>query len=117
MNFNFPFLDKLLKIVPDKPLLQTRYIYYLSLMVFCGLIFYAGSIWYSVFTAFRFQILFQGIFMLAIALLSLFGVKQTRNAYLMVKQLSGTTNEIKETAIQKVESVEEMMDGFEKKEK
>lgn len=107
-GFQIPFMEKLTKLVPDEPKLQSQYVYYLTTIVFCGLLGFAVSAWIVVFTHFDWRTLFQAIFMSAISMLSLFGVKQTRANYLMIKQIySSGKPELK------VESEEEMLKGFE----
>ena len=82
------FVDKLLKIVPENPLAQTSYLYYLSTIVFFGLFGFSIATWVQLFNHFDWTTLFRGVFMTAISLLSLFGVKQTRATYIMVRQMT-----------------------------
>ena len=104
-----PFVTKMMSYIPDDPLTQSLYMYILTSFVFLGLLGYAVAAWWQVWVVFSFKSLFSGIFMLAIALISLFGLKQTRNSYIMTKRIYASPQ--KEL---KVESVKEMMDGFKK---
>lgn len=81
------FVDKMMKLIPDDPLVQAQYMYFLTLFVFVGLLGYALTAWFYVVTAFSFKQFFSGIFMTAISLISLFGLKQTRNSYKLMKMM------------------------------
>lgn len=103
------FIDKLLSIIPEDPLTQTQYLYYLTVIVFFGLIGFAVATWYEVFVHFSFTTFFRGIFMTAIAFLSLFGVKQTRQAYTVTKSMMSA---VKKEEPDEIESVDEMIKEF-----
>ena len=98
-----PFFKHLTKLVPDDPLNQTQYIW----MVFLGLLGYAGMTWYTVVYQFAWSTFFQAVFMTAIAMLSLAGLKQTGNAYYMMKEMMGKPKEEI-----KLEDTQEMLEGF-----
>lgn len=101
------FVDKLMKLIPEDPLSQAQYIYFLTVFVFLGLLGYGVMSWFTFFTTWSFASGFQGVFMTAIALISLFGLKQTRNAYHMMKKVYSN----KDTGVQ-VESVDAMLNQF-----
>ena len=103
------FVDKCMKLIPEDALVQSQYMYYLTLFVFLGLLGYACVSWYNFFVAFSLKAMFSGIFMLAVALMSLFGLKQTRNMYIGTKQLYEMKNkQIDNTSLQ------DMYDSFKK---
>lgn len=104
-----PFIDRCLKIIPDDPLTQSQYMYYLTVVVFLGLAGYAITSWYTFFTTWKMSSFFSGMFMIAIALLSSFGLKQTRSNYLMVKE---AVKQLKIDKEPKIESPEDMLKSF-----
>lgn len=112
---NNKFIDKMLKIVPDNPVYQSQYIYYLTLIIFFGLLGYTIAIFVELFNVFAFRSLFQGIFMAAISLLSLFGLKQSRKNYVLTKSLFNKKENVKPMKEDDIESVEEMLLAFKKK--
>ena len=81
------FVDKVMSFLPDDPLTQTKFIYYLYILIICGLSGYAIVSWYTTFTLFNLKTLFSSVFMTAIALMTILGFKQTRNNYLMMKEM------------------------------
>lgn len=103
------FFDKLFKLVPDDPLIQSRYVYYLTIVIFTGLLGYATVTWYTFFTSFKLNSLFSGLFMSAIALISIFGLKQTRAVYNTTK-IAYANKESNNTPL---ESPDEMLKQFE----
>ena len=100
------WVDKCMKMIPDDPLLQSRYMYYLTVIVFTGLMGFAIATWYSFFTTWGIRNLFSGLFMSAIGLMSLFGLKQTRAIYKATKY--AYQNKPKN----KIESIEDMQRLF-----
>lgn len=104
-----PFIDRCMKLIPDDPVIQAQYMYYLTFVVFIGLIGYAVTSWYVFFTTWKVSSFFSGLFMLAIGLLSSFGLKQTRTNYVMIKQ---AVNQLDTEP--KLESPEEMLKTFKK---
>ena len=106
------FVDKMMKIVPENPVSQAHYIYLLTFVVFFGLLGFSIASWVELFKVFTFTTMFRGLFMTAITVLSLFGLKQTRNVYLTTRKMFGVKGELKEEP--KEESVDEMMEGFKK---
>ena len=103
-----PFVEKCMSYIPDDPLTQAHYMYILTSFVFLGLLGYALSAWWQVIVAFSFKSLFSGVFMLAIAIMSLFGLKQTRNSYIMTKRIyAAPRQELK------IETIDEMKKEFE----
>ena len=109
------FVDKLLKIVPENPISQSQYIYYLSAIIFLGLFGFAITSWVELFRFFSFQTMFRGVFMTAISLMSLYGLKSARNAYHTVRELYKSIpnqDEINTIAKMNVESTEEMLEAF-----
>ena len=103
------FMDTMLKIVPDEPIMQSRYIYYLTAMVFFGLLSFSVATWWAVFTTFSFQTLGQAVFMSAISLLSMVGLKQSRAGFLMTKEM---VNNTKYRDRPTAETAKEMLEGF-----
>jgi len=110
---NNGFVDKMLKIIPQDPLTQAHYMYLLTLIVFVGLTGYAGTAWWDFFTTFSISSFFRGMFMLAIGFMSLFGLKQTRSAYLATKAVYGNVPKGEEPKIE-IETPEEMLKSFTK---
>ena len=104
-------LDKLLRILPDDPVLKAQYMYYLSIIIFIGLLGFSIATWYVVFVKFDFVIMFRGVFMTAISLMSLFSVKALREAFLTLRSVYSNMNNQPKQEI-KLESVDEMMDEF-----
>lgn len=102
------FVNKVMSWIPEDPLTQSKFIYYLTITVFVGLMGYALATWYAVIFYFAWKNLFQGLFMTAIAILSLFGLKQTRKQYYMLKNMYTQQNNIK----LEVESPDKMMGAF-----
>lgn len=104
------FVDKITRMIPEDPVTQTQYIYYLTVFVFFGLLGYAGVSWYTFFTTFKLSSFFSGIFMLAVALISAFGLKQTRTAYQTTKAIySQTPKNVKiEDTIESPDKMKEM---------
>lgn len=98
------FVDKCMSYIPDDPLIQAKYIYFLSAFVFLGLLGYGITAWYNYLSTLMLNYLFSGIFMTAIAFISAFGLKQTRNSYLAILEMKKMTKPI--------ESVEEMQKIF-----
>lgn len=96
------FVDKVMGWIPDDPLIQAQYIYYLTLVVFLGLIGYGLTAWYSFITLFKLSSMFSALFMTAIGLISLFGLKQARNNYYLMKEMVKKSKE-------PIESVETML--------
>jgi hypothetical protein len=81
------FVEKVMKWIPDDALTQSKFIYYLTIVVFLGLIGYGVTAWYNFFFhSFQLSYLFSGLFMTAIGFISLFGLKQTRNSYFALKE-------------------------------
>ena len=74
------FVDWCLKIVPDDPIMQSLYVYCLSVIVFVGLMGFSIASWVQTFTNFAFTTMFRALFMTAISMLSLYGLKQTRTS-------------------------------------
>lgn len=103
------FIDKCLKLVPDHPLKQSQYIYYLSMIIFIGLFGYACVSWYNFATAVRWTSFFSGLFMTAVSFMSLFGVKQTRTTY---KAMKAVYNMPKKDKV--LESPTDMLNQFKK---
>lgn len=81
------FVDKVMKWIPDDPLTQSKFIYYLTCIVFFGLIGYGLNAWYNFFAHGSLSYFFSGCFMIAIGLISFFGLKQTRQSYITLKQI------------------------------
>lgn len=97
-----PFINFCMRKIPDDPHTQSLYVYILTWVVFIGLLGYGVISWYSFFLAGGgLKNLFSALFMTAIGLISLFGLKQTRNQYLIVKQMKENP--------QPIQSFEEMM--------
>ena len=102
------FIDRVMKWIPEDPLTQSKFIYYLTCIVFFGLLGYGVNSWYSFFThSFQLSYLFSGFFMTAISLISLFGLKQTRQSYLTMKAIYSTPKQEV-----KVETIDEMKSEF-----
>ena len=102
-------VDKMLSWIPDDPLTQSQYLYYLSGIIFLGLLVYALTSWYNLFTQFALKTLFAAMFMSAICLMTTFGFKSTRANYLAVKaMMSQKPQDVK------IESVDDMLEGFKK---
>ena len=109
------FVDKMMSWIPQDPLTQSLYMYSLTAIVFLGLMGYAISSWYVFFTSpFSFKPLFSSLFMTAIALISVVGLKQTRDSYHMIKMMYGNKPVEQEL---KLESKEEMLKAFENEKK
>ncbi len=100
-------VNKFLDLFPNDPLTQTKFVYYLTVIIWVGLGGYAVTSWITVFTAFTWGSLFQSIFMSAIALTVTLGLKQSRNTYLMIKATMG-----KNASPPDIESKEEMLEAF-----
>ena len=81
------FVDYCLSLIPDDPYDQALYMYILTGMVFFGLIGYGLTSWYYFFTTMSIKNFFSAIFMTAIGLISSFGLKQTRNQFLVMKEM------------------------------
>ena len=81
------FVDKVMKWIPEDPLTQSKFIYYLTCIVFFGLLGYGINAWYNFFAHSSLSSFFSGCFMVAIAIISLFGLKQTRQSYLVMKKM------------------------------
>lgn len=112
-----PFVDKMMKLIPDHPLTQAHYMYVLTAVTFFGIIGYGLVGWYQFFTSpFNLKILFSALFMTAVGLMTTFGLKATRTAYLTQKviwtQIAKDKAEKKDAQEQKEESVDDMMAGF-----
>lgn len=106
------FVDKMMGWIPQDPRTQSLYMYSLTAIVFIGLLGYAMASWWSLFTnPFSFRILSTCVFMTAIALLSVVGVKQTRDSYHMIKLMYANHK----PEIQ-VESKDAMLNSFNEKE-
>jgi hypothetical protein len=105
------FVDKMMSWIPQDPLTQSAYMYSLTTIVFLGLLGYAGASWWTLFAnPFQAKVLFSSLFMTAIAMISVVGVKQTRDSYHMIKMMYANQQpEIK------LESKEEMEKGFNEK--
>ena len=101
------FVDKLMSIIPQEPIIQSQYMYALTCIVFFGLLGYGLTSWYSFFTLFQIKYLFSGLFMTAIAFISFIGLKQVRDNYLMLKSLYSQPKQE-----DKVESKDEMLEEF-----
>lgn len=102
------FIDKVMKWIPEDPLTQSKFMYYLTCVVFLGLLGYGLNAWYNFFAhSFQLSYLFSGLFMIAIALISSFGLKQTRSNYILVKQMYSMPKQE-----MKVESIGEMKEEF-----
>lgn len=101
------FVDKMLKLIPEDPLTQAHYMYLLTLIVFLGLLGYGAVSWYQFVTTLNVKMLFSGLFMTAVALISAFGLKQTRNNYKMIKQIYSQPKQE-----MKIESVDDMLKAF-----
>ena len=104
------FIDKMLKIIPENPVYQSQYIYYLTIIVFFGLAGFAVATWIGVVTMFTWTALFRGVFMSAISLLSLYGLKQSRASFHTIRAMYGKTQKQE----LKVESLDEMIAEFAK---
>ena len=102
------FVDKMMGWIPQDPLTQSLYMYILTTIVFLGLLGYAIASWWGFFTTpFQFKPLFSSLFMTAIALMSVVGLKQTRDSYHMIKMMySNKQPELK------IESKDEMLKAF-----
>ena len=107
------WIDLLLKIVPKDPVMQSGYIYGLSWIVFIGLLGFSVSTFVEVFRQFSFSLLFRGIFMAAITLLSLAGLRSTKQSYEMTRDMYSGKEEVKQEL--QIESVDEMMKEFTEK--
>jgi len=101
------FIDWCLKIVPEDPVTQTLYMYCLTTIVFVGLTGFSIMSWMETFSSFAFSTMFSALFMTAISLMSLFGLKQTRMAYMINKEMRSQPQQE-----MKVESFDEMIEGF-----
>ena len=106
------FIDKVMSFIPEDPLTQAKFMYYLTCIVFLGLLGYGLTSWYSFFTIFSLKPLFSALFMTAIALMSLLGLKQTRINYIMIRD---AMEQFKKELEPKIESKEEMLKSFKKK--
>lgn len=108
---NNSFIDKCMKLIPEDPLTQSKFIYSLTWVVFLGLLGYGLNAWYNFFAhSFQLSYLFSGLFMVAIALISAAGLKQTRQGYLTMKKIY--SRPVKKQEPIKVESLEEMKSIF-----
>jgi hypothetical protein len=81
--------------------------------VFIGLLGFSVSTFVEVFRQFSFSLLFRGIFMLAITLLSLVGLRSTKQSYEMTRDMYSGNKELKQEL--QIESVDEMMKEFKEK--
>lgn len=104
------WIDLLLRIVPKDPVMQAGYIYGLTWIIFIGLMGFSISTFVEVFRHFSFTLLFRGIFMAAITLLSLTGLKSTKQSYEMTREMYSNKGEVKQEL--QIESVDEMMKEF-----
>ena len=105
------FVDKCVELfIPNDPLRQSQYMYYLSIVVFVGVMGYAISSWFEVFAAFEFTKLFRSIFMTAIALMVTFSLRSAKAAYDMIKKM--TKGQPPHQAPLKLESKEDMLKAF-----
>src|SRR5512135_904718 len=106
------FIDKCMKVIPEDPLTQTHYMYLLTAIVFFGLLGYAASSWWVFAHTLKLTTFFSSLFMTAIAIMSVFGLKQTRTAYLATKMAYGFRPKNVAPVPDKIESVEEMQGMF-----
>lgn len=104
------FVDKMMSWIPQDPLTQSLYMYSLTAIVFFGLMGYAITSWWNLITHFKLSILFSSLFMTAIALISVVGLKQTRDSYHMIKLMYKQQN----VPIQ-VETKDKMLEAFNEK--
>ena len=104
-------LDRFLAIVPDDPLQQAKYMYYLSSIVFIGILGYTVVSWAGLLAVFEPKGLFQSIFMSAICLITLFGLKQARTSYHTTKSYFENMEQQKKEPLP---SVKDMMASFSK---
>lgn len=102
------FVERIMKWIPEDQLTQSKFIYYLTCIVFFGLLGYGLNAWYNFFAHdFQLSSFFSGLFMTAVALISLFGLKQVRQQYYLLKQVYAQPKEEI-----KVESIEDMKKEF-----
>jgi hypothetical protein len=113
MNKN-PIVDKMLSIIPSDPVTQTLYIYTLSWVLFIGLLGYSLATWYGVIMAFNIKSLFSGLFMSAVTLMSLIGLKQARGSYLSIKSFYTKQSEAPQSKEQLEEETKKLMESFKK---
>lgn len=104
------WVDYWMGLIPEDPVTQTKFVYSLSAIVFLGLLGYTIATWYDAVVNFAFTTFFRGMFMSAICLLTLIGLKQTRNAYHITKSMYG--NPIPQDNTMKIESITDMMEEF-----
>ena len=101
------FVDKFLNILPDNPVTHSLYMYWLTAIIFLGLLGFSVMSWREVMFSFNGMALFRSIFMTAISISVLFGLKQVRLAYHTTKELMSQPKQE-----MKVESFNEMIEGF-----
>ena len=99
------FVEFWMKRIPDDPYTQSQYMYILTSVVFFGLLGYGLTAWYTFFTGLSIKYFFSACFMTAISIISLFGLKQTRAQYLVMK-------EMKNQPQKEIENVDEMLKQF-----
>lgn len=99
------FVEKVMRWIPDDPLTQAEYLYVLTAVVFFGIIGYAFVAWYNFFASLHLTSFFSAVFMTAIGLMTLLGLKQTRSSYHMIKEMKANQNK-------PVPTMEDMLKGF-----
>lgn len=104
---NNSFVGKIMTWIPEDPLTQAKFTYYLTMIVFLGLLGFGLTSWYQFFISWQIKAFFSGLFMTAVSILSLFGVKQTRVMYLATKAVYKN-----QKAQPKIETTEEMLNSF-----
>jgi len=82
------YLDKMLSKLPNDPVVQTRYVYYLSGIITSTLLFFSLSNFYSFFTTWNWTYLFGGLLTACFFLMSLFSFNATRNTFKSISKMS-----------------------------
>lgn len=81
------YLDKMLSRLPDDPVIQTRYIYYLTGIITSTLLFFTASNFWSFFMTWTWSYLFGGLLTACFFAMSLFSFKATRNTYKSISEV------------------------------
>ena len=109
------FVNKMMSVIPEDPVTQSLYMYCLTWVAFAGLLGFSITSWINTIFGFTFTMLFTSLFMTAMALISMFGLKQSRIAYHLNKEMYSQVRMEQSEQEKKVEdSFEEMLEGFKK---
>ena len=92
-------LDKCMSAIPQDPITQSQYMYYLTMVLFLGLLGFTLSSVYGFYVMPTFKSFFTIVFMFAATAMTLFSLKSTRAAYLMALEFLGKKEEPKEESV------------------